>query len=340
MVPGTSRRVWETAKDLTTHRLAEFVPGLLTDLFAWAVVGLFVVGAVVTRRWNVSTARGVTTTAWGAFGLFWLVLFPHFAFTQKSYVEGILSLAAVPACLYAGWLLWNGRDSLFVMSRAIAGMGLTYLPFETIPSVSVFGVRIPAPRKVLIEIVTDQTGAVMGFFGYYPELLRGSQGFFNTYQFTTPEGHALQFSIILACTGLGSIAIFVGLVAAVEAPISRKLRALVVSVPVIWALNIARTSFIGITFGRQYLQVAVDEILFLFGSSDPYKVSFFISDRIISQVSAVIALIGVTYLVVRELPELTTIIEDVLFMITREEYDLAGELGLSEESDQRGRAGD
>ena len=72
----------------------------------------------------------------------------------------------------------------------------------------------------------------------------------------------------------------------------------------------------------------IDEILLLFGSSDPYMVSFFISDRIISQILAVVVLVGITYLVVRELPELLTVIEDVLFMVTGDEYDLESELGL------------
>jgi archaeosortase A (PGF-CTERM-specific) len=51
-------------------------------------------------------------------------------------------------------------------------------------------------------------------------------------------------------------------------------------------------------------------------------VSFFISDRIISQALAVIVLVGLIYVVLRELPELVTIIEDVLFLLTGEDHDL------------------
>ena len=320
-------------------------PNLYSDLFAWAVVAAFLAGAGLewaarTGRLagsNGSTARGVMAGAWGLFAVFWLWLFPHFAFTQKSYVEGILSLAAVPACLYAGWLLWNGRDSLFVLSRAIAGMGIVYLPFETIPAVTLFGAEFPAPKHVLVRTVTLQTGFLIRLLGYDPTLVEGPvMGYMNAYRFTTAGGHHLLFEILLACTGLGSIAIFVGLIAAVRAPFDRKLRALAVSVPVIWCLNLVRTTFIGITFGNQYLQVFVDEILFLFGSSDPYMVSFFISDRIVSQVLAVVALVGVTYLVVRQLPELLTIIEDILYLVTDEEYDLTGSLDLPREP-QSGR---
>ncbi len=317
--------------------------GTFTDALAWVVILAFTAGAVLEtlsrRRERDSSgqstgrqvrryARAVPTGAWGLFSVFWLVLFPHFAFTQKSYVEGVLALLAVPASLYAGYLLWNGRDTLFLLSRSTAIMGLIYLPFETIPSFTVGGTTVPAPREFLIETVAAQTGFLMSRFGSNPELITGPSGYQNTYEFVAASGHTLQFSVVLACTGLGSIAIFAGLIGAVRAPLRRKLRALGVAVPIIYVLNLARTTFIGITFGEQLLHVYPEAVLFLFGGSDEYLVSWFISDRIISQLLAVIALVGVTYLVVRELPEVLTIIEDVLYMLTNDEYDLVETLDL------------
>jgi archaeosortase A (PGF-CTERM-specific) len=306
------------------------MPTPVTDGLAWAVVLLFL-GGVLLRRRDDGLARPVVVVAWGVFALFWAALVPHFAFVQKSFVEGFLSLAAVPAALYVGWLLYGGRDSLFVLSKAVAVMGVVYLPFETIPALTVAGLSLPAPRQFLISVVTDQTQWAMETLGYTPELVEGDQGYLNTFKFVTGGGHVILFSIILACTGLGSISIFVGLIAAVEAPLRRKLRALAVAVPIIYVLNIARTTFIGLMFGEQYMQWFVDEVLFLFGATDPYMVSFYLSDRVISQVLAVVALVGVTYLVVRELPELVTIVEDVLYVVTREEYDLREALDLPED---------
>jgi len=308
------------------------MPTPVTDALAWAVVILFLGGTLLRRR-DDDLARPVVVLAWAVFAVFWAALVPHFAFVQKSFVEGILSLAAVPAALYVGWLLYGGRDSLFALSKAVAVMGLVYLPFETIPALTVAGVALPAPRRFLISVVTGQTQWAMETLGYTPALIEGDQGYLNTFRFVTDGGHVILFSIILACTGLGSISIFVGLIAAVEAPLRRKLRALAVAVPVIYVLNIARTTFIGLMFGEQYMQWFVDEVLFLFGSTDPYMVSFYLSDRVISQLLAVVALVGVTYLVVRELPELVTIVEDVLYVVTREEYDLREALDLPESGD-------
>jgi archaeosortase A (PGF-CTERM-specific) len=302
------------------------MPGPLSDAFAWVVILTFAAGTLSVDR-NDRLARVLTVAAWVGFAAFWLQLVPHFAFVHKSYVEGILSVAAVPASLYTGYLLWGGRDSLFVLSRSVAAMGLLYLPFETIPAVTLLGLSLPAPRGVLMESVAAQTGYLVNAFGYTPEVIVGEQGYLNTFRFFDGE-HRLTVSVVLACTGLGSIAIFAGLIAAVKAPIRRKLRALAIVVPIIYALNLLRTTFITIVFGKQYMQWFVDEVLLLFGSTDPYMVSFFISDRIISQVLAVVVLVGITYLVVREVPELLTVVEDVLYLVTGDEYDLAAQLDL------------
>jgi hypothetical protein len=59
--------------------------------------------------------------------------------------------------------------------------------------------------------------------------------------------------------------------------------------------------------------------------------SFLISDRIISQLGAVVALMAITYLVVRELPEPLTILEDILYLLTGEDHDLQATLDLPRE---------
>ncbi|SEK48114.1 archaeosortase A [Haloferax larsenii] len=309
------------------------MPGLLSDILAWVVIATFVAGVVATGR-DRGLGRNVMTAGWVLFALFWLQLIPHFTLVHKSYIEGLLTIAAVPASLYAGWLLYSGRDSLFVLSRAVAAMGVVYLPFETIPALTLLGTTVPAPRGVLMETVAAQTNFLIESLGYSTTMITGDEGYLNTFLWMQGS-HRIEVSVVLACTGLGSIAIFAGLIAAVDAPIRRKARGLAIAVPIIYALNLFRTTFITISVGKQYFHLFVDEILFLFGSSDPYMVSFFISDRIISQVLAVVALIGITYLVVQEVPELLTIIEDVLYMITGEEHDLRAELGIDVPDDRR-----
>jgi len=314
-----------------------FTVGPLSDGLAWVVIGLFVLAGGVEwygRRSDVDlmdTARVIAVAAWVGFGVFWLNLFPAFAFEHQSYVEGILSLVAFPACLYVAKLLYEGRDTLFVLSRAVAVMGLIYLPFETIPAFIVGGTTFPAPRQFLIEFVTTLTGGIITLFGYSPALIESPEGYMATYQWILDDGHRYNVSIVLACTGLGSIAIFGGLIGAVRAPLGRKLRGLAVAVPIIFVLNVFRTAFISIVSGNQLMQWFPEVVLFMFGETNVYRVSFLVSDRIISQLLAVVALIGITYLVARQLPELLTVLEDILYVITGEEHDLQDALDLPRE---------
>jgi archaeosortase A (PGF-CTERM-specific) len=146
-------------------------------------------------------------------------------------------------------------------------------------------------------------------------------------------GHTITYTILIACTGIGSMAIFGGLIAATSAPLSRKLRALAVSIPVIYGLNLVRNVFIGLGFGLQQFHLFPDLVMGLFGTTDPYKVSYFVADRVLAQSLSVLALVGVTWVVVRELPEVMVVIEDVLFMATGTEYDLHSALGVGVRAD-------
>ncbi|MFB6083882.1 MAG: archaeosortase A [Halorientalis sp.] len=299
-----------------------------SDPLAWLVVATFVAGAVLDwQDRHGDLARSVTVAAWVLFAVFWFTLIYHFVFVQKSIVEGIGTLIAVPGCLYVAVLLRRGRDTLFVLSRAVAVMGAVYLPFEAILVLQEF----------LIELVVRQTEFLMGLLGYHPEIVPGSaidpdyESFRNTFTFYPRPNYRVAYTIVIACTGIGSMAIFVGLIAAVRAPLRRKLRALAVSIPVIYALNLVRNVFIGLSFGTMKMQWVPELTATVFAFSlqrDPARVSYYWADRIIAQSASVVALVAITWLVVRELPEVLVVIEDLLYMATGSEYDLRGALDI------------
>jgi archaeosortase A (PGF-CTERM-specific) len=303
-----------------------------SDPLAWVVIAAFTFAAGLA--WydrEGEPTRLVAVAAWVLFAAFWLTQIYHFAFVQKSIVEGIGTLVAVPGALYVAYLIAGGRESLYVLTRAIAIMGLVFLPFEAL---ALF-------RRPLVEAVTRQTEFLMNLIGYSPQVVNGEfvnsvvdspQGqvdpYRNTFFWKLPDGHQVTYTIKIACTGIGSMAIFAGLIGAVRAPWRRKAAALALSIPVIYALNLVRNVFIGLSFGKQYLQIAPDLVMTLFASADPYKVSFFVADRILAQSMSVVALVAITWLVVREVPEVLIIIEDLLFMATGSEWDLRGALGV------------
>lgn len=298
-----------------------------SEPLGWLVVALFVAGALLEAS-DRDYARPVVVGAWVVFGLFWLTLIPYFVVEQRSVIEGLGSVLAVPLSLYVGYVLARGRDSLFVLSRAVAVMGLVYLPF----------VAVEALRRPLIEIVTVHTETLMNLLGFRPEVADGlyiesrsgetlriaekAYPYRSTFAFYRGD-IPITYNIAIACTGIGSMAILAGLIGAVPAPARRKLRALAVSLPVIYVLNLVRNVFIGVTFGNQMTHVFPDVVMTVFALENDYMVSYIVSDRILAQSASVVALVAITWLVVRELPEVLVVVEDVLYLATGQEYDLA-----------------
>jgi len=307
-----------------------------SESLGWLAVALFVAGSLLAA-YDRDRARPLLVAAWAVFGLFWLALVPYFILEQRSVIEGLGSIVAVPLSLYVGYVLARGRDSLFILSRAVALMGLFYFPFMALDAV----------RRPLIEMVTAHTELLMNLLGFHPEVVGGltieSQSgetlriaqktypYESTFAFYNGDV-PITYTIAIACTGVGSMAIFVGLIGAVPAPVRRKLRAFAVSIPVIYALNLVRNVFIGVTFGNQMTHVFPDVVMGVFGLQEEYLVSYIVSDRIIAQSASVVALVVITWLVVRELPEVLVVIEDVLYLATGREYDLAAAFDLPEGS--------
>jgi archaeosortase A (PGF-CTERM-specific) len=124
------------------------------------------------------------------------------------------------------------------------------------------------------------------------------------------------------------MAVIIGLVSAVRAPWRRKLRALAVAVPIIYVLNIVRNVFIAVNFGNQYMNFFPDATMFLFGLDSELRVSYIWADRILAQSMSVVAMILILWLVLREVPEVIEPVEDVLYLLTGKEYDLASALNM------------
>lgn len=304
--------------------------GRISDPLAWLVVGAFVAVWVVERYDDPERTRAVAAGAWVLFGVFWLSLIHHFAFVQKSIIEGLGTVVAVPACLSVAVLLYKGRDSLLVLSRSVAVMGIVFLPFETIAPL----------RRVLIETVTAQTAFVIQLLGYRPEVVDGmtyggmqiaakQHPYWSTFVWESDAG-PLTYTILIACTGVGSMAVIGGLIAAVEAPLTRKFRALAVVIPTIYVLNIARNVFIAVGFGTQQFHVFPGLMEAVFAPESPVMISYFVADRVIAQSLSVVVMVAITLYVVRVVPELVPILEDALYVVTREEYDLQEALGVQQ----------
>jgi archaeosortase A (PGF-CTERM-specific) len=194
-------------------------------------------------------------------------------------------------------------------------MGLLYFPTQAVPWI----------RKLLITSVADQTYWGITLLGFSPEFAAGPvYGYRNKFVF---DGFSTY--IIYACTGIGSIAIFAGLIAATTAPLRRKLRSLALATAIIWVLNTIRNVFVAIATGEQWFQhPAIVGIAGTVAGVEGPHVSFWVAHSVISQTLSVVALVGITWIVVHRLPEMLSVLEEALFVLTGTEYDLREELDI------------
>jgi archaeosortase A (PGF-CTERM-specific) len=313
--------------------------GSFAEPVGWVVLAVFLLGVALEYAGYPDRSRSVFVFAWVLFAGFWLLLiYPWFA-EDQSIIRGAGATLAVPLSLLVAKAFYEGRESLATLSRAVAFMGLIYAPV----------VMIPVLHDRLILIVVDHTEFLMNLIGYDPpvvvelsevgldrEISGKNSDLRNSFVFFPYEDVSVTYSIVVACTGIGSMAVIAGLVAAVRAPLDRKLTALALTIPIIYVLNIVRNVFIGINYGHQYAQFFPDLTMTLFGVDNPVRVSYLWADRIIAQSMSVVAMLLIIWIVVRVLPEVLGVIEDLLYLLTGTEYDLDEVLDVSasESSDE------
>ncbi len=279
----------------------------------WLAIAAFLTASLLDVGSYRSAAVWLAGGGWILFGLFWIAMFPYFYFEFGSPLEGLLSLIGGPLSFYTGYLLVSGRDSLLILSRAVGLMGVFYLPASLLDPV----------RHWLIETVAIQTHWGMELLGYSPGLVEGPNDLMSQFDFpVTDEGRPTY--IEFACTGIGSISIFGGLVAAARGPLSQKVLAFVSATGVIWVLNLARNVFVSLAapLGWFHEPILVSVTTTVSPAMAPAQTSYFMSHHLVAQPLSLVALLGITLLVVRILPAAMHPIEELLYVLTGIEYDL------------------
>lgn len=261
---------------------------------AWVVVTLFAattIGQYTRGSWPVWTG----VLGWGGFAVFWLLTIPRFALDMHSVVESVGATLAVIACLWIAYRFQASRAvPLFRLTGAVTVAGVIYLTAATITPV----------RTTLIETVTTQTHTVLTLAGFDPRLHAAvDPTLVSTLSFQSGEDTYVTH-LVFACTGIGAIAAFTGILAVIDATVRQRLAAISVIVPVIWTLNIARNVFIAAAFGHQWFQLFTPTILDVTGYTDPGMVSYIIADRLIAQPVSVLAIVGLCALSLHLLPPL------------------------------------
>ena len=207
---------------------------------------------------------------WALMVLFLIAEIP-FYLSQNNILYPTIAILAIPF-LYVTTrrLLAEDRDVL-ALSRGAAVAFLLYAPF---------GYYVPL-GEWLIGAVTSQIIWLLGFFGYPVTLL----------DWDLIGKAPFQIEIILACTGIQSMAIMLGVAAAVPTTLRQKVLAFLIVVPTIYILNLVRNVFVIIAYTAQWFPYLPQ-----IASNGEYGYeSFFWAHNILAEGGALVALIAIAY---------------------------------------------
>ncbi len=260
----------------------------------WISLILLAGASILPKAYNSRFIIG--GAGWIFLSIYWS-LQPETYLQILDYVNVFLVIAAAVASFFIAYIMlrsWNKKENgyeVFIsLSRAASVGGILYFLFAEIGFLN----------TGIISTVTNQAIWVTGKFGVPVVQVAWNKLAVN--------GNPVQ--IILACTAIESIALFSGIISsAAGAPVGRKFRAFMISVPVIYILNLQRLAFTASAYGFSW-----------FGTPDE---SFHISEHIVTKAGSLLALFLISYMVLRTLPEVSDMIEGTIKLMRMEFHKLA-----------------
>lgn len=260
----------------------------MIEKILWLSLGLLIAASLIPKQKDLKFT--VAGAGWALFSVHWALQWQHYV-DVGDYVNVLLIVLAAIGCLLLGLLLIkqdrrimrdingiNLINSIFMATTAAAVGGISYFAFSEIMPLN----------QWLITTVTDQTewlGLLLGI-----EIIRLDTNLLSV------NGYRVE--IILACTAIESIALFAGIIASANAPFERTAKAFLVSVPIIYALNLIRNVFVIDAYAMGW-----------FG--DP-ETSFYIAHTVIAKAGSLIALFVIAYAVMKILPEIIDMIDGII----------------------------
>ncbi|HEY9206362.1 MAG TPA: archaeosortase A [Candidatus Methanoperedens sp.] len=255
-------------------------------IILWIALGLLALASMLPNSGNLRFLSG--GLGWISLSIYWFQQ-PQAYIGIQDYFNAFLVVIAALASILIAWITFrskNGQEreqrDIFSLARAAAAGGLIYFMFAEVNTLN----------TGIISMVTDQAIWLIQKIGFPVVKVAWNELAIN----------GMVVEIILACTAIESIALFMGVISSADgAPLLRKSRAFLVSVPVIYILNIQRVSFTASAYGFAW-----------FGTAEE---SFHIAEHFITKIGSMLALLLISYVVLKMLPEVSDMIEGVLKMM-------------------------
>jgi len=232
------------------------------------------------------------------FGWTFIVLFLFanldYYFEENNFLYPLMAAFSVPFLFITAKYLLKDDERALNLSRAAAVAFIIYAPFEYIPA---FG-------DWLIGIVVGQIVWVLDVLHFSVSLA----------DWNIITRNDLRVEIILGCTGIQSIAIMLGVAAAVPTTTKQKVLAFLIIAPTIYILNLLRNAFVIMAYTEQWFPYWPE----IAGNGEPGYESFFWAHNVIAELTALILLVVIAYGLFTIIPKLGDFADDLYQMYAGE----------------------
>jgi|AntRauMinimDraft_3_1070383.scaffolds.fasta_scaffold01300_2 archaeosortase A (PGF-CTERM-specific) len=237
-----------------------------------------------------------------------LFIFSYYAwFNEQSIVQ---SSIAIISGLYSIFII-------YLMYKNNIGLRQTTIFITLSSGILLLLYTISTIQLSLISSVATETQFFLDMLGYDTAIERSNDGMYIRFL-----GTNLKTEIVMACTGIGSIALFAGFISSIDTlSIQMKLALISISSGAIYILNIIRNVFIAGAYGGQWFHIQPEIIESVFGRGDEW-VSFYIADRIISQIGAVLVMIIFAIGIINIIDDKTKLIQEWMIIIEHTEKSI------------------
>jgi len=208
-------------------------------------------------------------------------------FEENNFLYPVMAALSVPFFVITAKYLLKEDERVMNLSRAAAVAFLIYAPFEYIPALGDW-------------LISQVVGQIVWFL----DLLNFST---TLNSWNVIMRNSFRVEIILACTGIQSIAIMLGVAAAVPTTLRQKVSAFLLVAPTIYFLNLLRNVFVIIAYTDQWLpyypQIA--------SNGEIGYESFFWAHNVIAELLALVVLVFIAYGLFTLIPRLATFADEL-----------------------------
>lgn len=200
---------------------------------------------------------------WTGIVSYLIVSMPHYIFDENNFVYPLIGILAIPPYIITARALFRDEPVVNSLTKIAAVAWLIYAPFYFIEPLGNWLVGLQISH---VSYILDILGQPVGIWW--------EEGW-NT---IARNGYRIQ--IILGCTGIQSIAIMLGVIAAVQTTWRQRILSFVLVFFTIYIMNIVRNVFVIFSYSEQLFPFLPE----ISSNGSPGYESYFWAHNVISEV--------------------------------------------------------